>query len=115
MLNRQFIQLPGLTISHIAIFVQHQNPSELVQRTRRVTYALTRHAKASGLDVNFAKGKTEALIRLQGRGSRQAHAELNQLGSATLEIGPDAAHLAIPVTSAYPFGSETQCLHVDDA
>ena len=71
-----------------AFVIMAECPSQLIPRLALAACLFVRTCRRHGLEVNFGPGKTEALVRFGGEGSRLAVAEVNTLEVAESEDGP---------------------------
>jgi len=53
----------------LALFFQHQDPNQLVSNLREGCTTMINTCMKYGLEPNFAKGKTEAILSLRGKGA----------------------------------------------
>ena len=111
------IAVPPITwVDDIAIFVESEQAEQIPVLIEKVVQLMFKHCRAYGLDLNFAPGKTEALLRLHGRNSTQLRKTLFQEkfiqieGSPGDKIALSAAshytHLGIKHTATMNFDTE---------
>ena len=70
----------------LVVFLQHRDPDTLLQRTKLASGLLFDMCWRRGLSPNFKKGKTEALVKLKGPGSRQLRLQTFQQKDPALNI-----------------------------
>lgn len=111
------IDIPPITwVDDIAIFVEADQADKIPFLIQQVVHLMFKHCRAYGLDLNFAPGKTEALLRLHGKNSTQIRKTLfqekfiNVDGAQEEKIALSAAlhytHLGIKHTATLCFDTE---------
>eukprot|EP00438_Fugacium_kawagutii_P025714 Skav210470 [mRNA] locus=scaffold737:307907:310931:- [translate_table: standard] len=91
---------PVVWMDDIALFLQHPSPSVLVQQVGQAAVLMHEQCHAVGLTLNFRRGKTEGLLRLQGRGVQNVHAQLAQT-PGELPLAPFGLDQQLSLTSSY--------------
>lgn len=95
------IDVPPITwVDDIAIFLEVDQAEQVLPRVQQVVQIMYKHCRAYGLDLNFAPGKTEALIRLHGRKSTQIRKQLFQDKHIEVE-GPGGDQILLSAASHY--------------
>eukprot|EP00438_Fugacium_kawagutii_P036241 Skav228228 [mRNA] locus=scaffold3932:70869:74357:- [translate_table: standard] len=96
----QFCQAPLVWIDDVAVYLQDPEPLNLVEKVRRVASSVHARCQQAGLCLNMKAGKTETIIRFDGRGSHAAHQYLQGLdGNIPLACGN--GKLALRVQTHY--------------
>ena len=92
---------PAITwVDDVAIFLEDECADTLVAKVRQTVAIMHAKCRSHGLDLNFAKGKTEAMFRFQGRNAVQWRQQLYL--DQKLNLGEGFwQHIDIPVTSKY--------------
>ena len=92
---------PAITwVDDVAIFLEDECADTLVAKVRQTVAIMHAKCRSHGLDLNYAKGKTEAMFRFQGRNAVQWRQQLYL--DQKLNLGEGFwQHIDIPVTSKY--------------
>lgn len=69
---------PLVWVDDVAIHLEADHPCELLKRIRATAHAMNQRCLERGMNLNLSPGKTEAIIRIQGRGAHEAHRILQQ-------------------------------------
>eukprot|EP00438_Fugacium_kawagutii_P016081 Skav230947 [mRNA] locus=scaffold3010:39159:43861:- [translate_table: standard] len=89
---------PLAWVDDVCIFLQDADPMALLQKAARITSIMHARVRQMGLDVNYAPGKTEILVRLEGRGSQRASQYLQE---HQLSVGDGLERIPVITTSTY--------------
>ena len=72
-------RVPPITwVDDVAIFLEDEQAELVIPKVQRTVALMYRLCRAYGLDLNFAPGKTEVLLRLHGRKSSQIRRQVFQ-------------------------------------
>ena len=72
--------LPITWVDDTCFMVEDPDPDQLLAKVTQVISSLQKHSAANGLDLNFDKGKSELLLRFQGKGALSAHRRFRSQG-----------------------------------
>eukprot|EP00438_Fugacium_kawagutii_P027313 Skav202713 [mRNA] locus=scaffold654:664723:667824:+ [translate_table: standard] len=92
---------PITWVDDVAIFLEHENPATLLQILTKAAESIRYRCAERGFVINLAKGKTEALVRLEGRGSQRVHQQLAAGDSDCLKLGTGEQVRFLPTTTLY--------------
>ena len=109
--------VPPITwVDDVAIFLESEQADRIIPQVQQVVALMYKHCRAYGLDLNFAPGKTETLLRLHGRGSTQIRKKVFQEkflpitqepnGKILLSVTSQYTHLGIKHTANMSFEAE---------
>ena len=109
--------MPPITwVDDVAIFLESEQADRIIPQVQQVVALMYKHCRAYGLDLNFAPGKTETLLRLHGRGSTQIRKKVFQEkflpitqepnGKILLSVTSQYTHLGIKHTANMSFDAE---------
>ena len=93
--------VPPITwVDDVAIFLESEQAAQIIPQVQQVVALMYKHCRAYGLDLNFAPGKTEALLRLHGRCSTQIRKKVFQEKFLPVTQEP-GEKILLSVTSQY--------------
>jgi len=99
--------IPEMTyMDDVALLLEASDAQDIFEKLESAADALVRVATAFGLKVNFAAGKTEAIVGLHGRGSAAARQhlaslEVHQDGGDQVPVLPVPGTAGLRIVSAY--------------
>eukprot|EP00438_Fugacium_kawagutii_P001747 Skav227124 [mRNA] locus=scaffold133:31032:36275:- [translate_table: standard] len=117
-IDEELCTVPPVTwVDDIAIFVDASSPEMLIPKVRRVFQSVYHHAMAAGFELNLKPGKSEAILRFQGKGSQAAHKRFIEestnglpcstpYGTVSLPVAPKYVHLGQIQTSSLSLAPE---------
>eukprot|EP00438_Fugacium_kawagutii_P010423 Skav220423 [mRNA] locus=scaffold639:725577:727832:+ [translate_table: standard] len=95
--------IPPLTwMDDVSVFLEAEDPKQLIEAVRCVAAEMHLRCTEKGLVLNMQRGKTECVLRIQGRGAHAAHQILQSepvQHSLTFQTGSDTLHL--PLSNSY--------------
>eukprot|EP00438_Fugacium_kawagutii_P009100 Skav211904 [mRNA] locus=scaffold4079:7401:20832:+ [translate_table: standard] len=91
---------PIVWIDDLAFFLTDTDPMALIGKVQRLATAVQLRCRSVGLDVNYRKGKTEALFRIEGTGAHHAQRHLHELGDR-LPIGTADDGISLGTSTSY--------------
>eukprot|EP00438_Fugacium_kawagutii_P033790 Skav218504 [mRNA] locus=scaffold3758:237968:241249:+ [translate_table: standard] len=92
---------PITWVDDVAIFLEHDNPAVLLQILTKAAESIRYRCAERGFVINLAKGKTEALVRLEGRGSQRVHQMMVAGETDCLKLGSGEQVRFLPTTTLY--------------
>ena len=93
-------RVPPITwVDDVAIFLETEQADQIIPRVRRVVELMYRLCRAYGLDLNFAPGKTEVLLRFHGRNATRLRKTVFQ--EKFLPINAEHDKILLSATSQY--------------
>eukprot|EP00438_Fugacium_kawagutii_P020670 Skav217593 [mRNA] locus=scaffold3512:108064:122800:- [translate_table: standard] len=110
--------VPPLTwMDDIAVYLEADNPCQLIDAVRCVASVMHSRCSEKGLQLNMLSGKSEAILRFQGRGSHSAHRTLQMEPVAQkLEFVSGGTTLHLSLSNAYThLGQRQSCAMSLDA
>ena len=93
--------LPITWVDDTCFMLEDSQPERLLRRTEKVVQSLRKHSSANGLELNFDKGKSEILLRFQGKGALKAHRAFRSQGKAIHFEDNEGKQMKILSTSRY--------------
>eukprot|EP00438_Fugacium_kawagutii_P016196 Skav224046 [mRNA] locus=scaffold534:17677:20952:- [translate_table: standard] len=98
---------PVAWVDDVALFITDPSPAGVVEKVQRTVAAFAARCQQRGLHVNFKRGKSEVIFRLEGRGSQSVAAQLRDCPQGALPLpGSDDA---LAMTSSYVHLGQRQC------
>ena len=79
----------------LAMLFSDEKPARLLRKIRTATSLVHYHLKQTGMDINFAAGKTEAVIQLYGSEAKIHKQELLRHGQPCITLSQDGPCLRI--------------------
>eukprot|EP00438_Fugacium_kawagutii_P011894 Skav219175 [mRNA] locus=scaffold648:409701:433350:- [translate_table: standard] len=70
---------PVIWVDDFALFIEHEVPDRLLDLIRHAAHRVLVRCREKGLQLNLSRGKSEVVVRLQGRGSHAAHLRLREV------------------------------------
>eukprot|EP00438_Fugacium_kawagutii_P021420 Skav230559 [mRNA] locus=scaffold7717:17184:43069:- [translate_table: standard] len=99
---------PITWVDDVAIFLEDSDPHKLISKLQTVTAAVHHRATAAGFQLNLRPGKTECLVRLQGRSSQLAKRHLLEFEQEGLPCDSPHGPIRCPLTVKYQHLGQTQ-------
>eukprot|EP00438_Fugacium_kawagutii_P001273 Skav222103 [mRNA] locus=scaffold4111:20221:23028:- [translate_table: standard] len=98
---------PVAWVDDVALFITDPSPAVLTQKVQQAVAAFTSRCAQKGLEVNFRQGKSEVLLRLEGRGSQAESKRIRALPKEALPI--PGTNEAISTSTSYVHLGQKQC------
>ena len=93
--------LPITWVDDTCFMMEDLDHEQLLCKITKVIQSLKKHSTANGLDLNFDKGKSELLIRFQGKGAWKAHRDFRSQGKGVHFDDEHGNSMRINSTSRY--------------
>ena len=95
------VPVPAITwVDDVAIYLEADCASNLIPLATEVVQHMHQQCRAVGLDLNYARGKTEVLFRFHGRHSDGIRKKLHQEGKIALGQN-EWSEVSLPVATKY--------------
>eukprot|EP00438_Fugacium_kawagutii_P019530 Skav235663 [mRNA] locus=scaffold358:923762:926781:+ [translate_table: standard] len=92
---------PIIWVDDLALYLESSQPTILIDQIRFAVRSIQDRCAEKGLTLNFARGKSEVLLRLQGRGSHAAHQRLREEVPGWLTVRTEPNEVRISMASVY--------------
>eukprot|EP00434_Breviolum_minutum_P012794 symbB.v1.2.011275.t1/scaffold753.1/size277516/11 len=93
--------VPAITwVDDVAIFLQADTVEALVEKATEAVKLMHQKCRSHGLDLNYAKGKTEIMFKFHGKDAVQWRKKLHL--QPTMDLGSGYwSHIEVPITTKY--------------
>eukprot|EP00438_Fugacium_kawagutii_P010612 Skav227436 [mRNA] locus=scaffold203:245111:270429:+ [translate_table: standard] len=92
---------PITWVDDVAVYLEDPDPMKLLQKIGEVSGAFYSRCREVGLDLNFRAGKSETIVRLEGRGSQRAHKHLQLHWKEGIPLQGVDQTIRLQATTAY--------------